>query len=130
METGRELSNHMATKRVILANSSRLLREMLQRLINKADHLEVVQEILNEEELPSAIERFDPEWVILSMPSNRSAPGWIETCMTEYPGVRFILFSPDHSSIKMKWQASYEEDLTNLSLKDFIHILEKDLQHI
>ncbi len=29
----------------------------------------------------------------------------------------------------MKWQSSYEEDLANLSLKDFIHILEKDLQH-
>jgi hypothetical protein len=29
----------------------------------------------------------------------------------------------------MKWQTSYE-DLTNLSLQDFIHILEMDLQHI
>jgi chemotaxis response regulator CheB len=120
----------MATKRVILANSSRLLREMLQRVINKADHLEVVQEILNQEELPSAIERFDPAWVILSILPNKDGHRWVETCMAEYPGVRFILFAPDHSRVKMKWQATYEEDLTNLSLKDFIHILEKDLQHI
>ena len=119
----------MATKRVILANGSRLLREMLHRAINKADNLEVVQEIPNYEELPSAIERFGPEWVILSVPLNEHTRDWINTCMAENPSVRFILLSPDNSSIKMKWQASYEENLANLSLKDFIHILERDLQH-
>ncbi len=120
----------MATKRVILANNSRLLREMLRYVINRADNLEVVRELPNHEELPSAIERFDPEWVIVSLPSNNSADGRINDCMADYPSVRFILLSPDNSSIKMKWQTPYEEDLTNLSVKDFIHILEKDLQHI
>ncbi|RPJ27766.1 MAG: hypothetical protein EHM33_06855 [Chloroflexi bacterium] len=121
----------MARKRVILANGSRLLREMLHRVISKADNLEVVQEIPNHEELRFAIERFDPEWVIISLPLNihNDAHSWIDTCMAEYPSVRFILLAPDNSSIRMKWQTSYEEDLTNLSLKDFIQILEKDLQH-
>jgi len=118
----------MATKRVILANGSRLLREMLQRVINKADNLEVVQETPSHEELHSAIERFDPEWVILSPPDNNTVHGWKNTLLADYPSVRFILLAPDNS-IKMKWQTSYEEDLTNLSLRDFIHILEKDLQH-
>jgi len=119
----------MSTKRVILANGSRLLREMLHRVINKADHLEVVQELLNHEELPSAIARLDPEWVIISLPYNKNTHSWINTCMAEYPSVRFIFLSPEKNGIKMKWQTSYEEDLTNLSLKDFIQILEKDLQH-
>ncbi len=119
----------MARKRVILANGSRLLREMLQRVINKADNLEVVQEIPNHEDLSSAIERLSPEWVIISLPLTNSDPGWVEACITEYPAIRFILLSADHRSIKIKWQSSYEEDLTNVSLKDFIQILEKDLQH-
>jgi len=119
----------MSTKRVILANGSRLLREMLHRVINKADHLEVVQELLNHEELPSAIARLDPEWVIISLPYDKNVHSWINTCMAEYPSVRFIFLSPESNGIKMKWQTSYEEDLTNLSLKDFIQILEKDLQH-
>ena len=126
----------MARKRVILANGPRLLREMLHRVINKADRLEVVQEIPNHEELPSAIERFDPEWVIISLPYDNSLHGWIDTCMAEYPSVRFIFLSPDNNGIKLKWQTSlrasgqaYEEDLANLSLKDLLHILEKDLQH-
>lgn len=119
----------MSTKRVMLANGSRLLRQMLHRVIDKAEHLQVVHEVSDNEELFSAIERFEPEWVILSLPFNDAAHGWMNSCIAEYPSVRFIFLSPDNSSIKMKWQASYEEDLTNFSLRDFIHILEKDLQH-
>jgi len=119
----------MATKRVILANGSRLLREILRRVISKADNLEVVQEIVDQAELPSAIEGFDPEWVILSLPSNTREPEGISAYAAEYPSVRFILLSSDNRRITMRWQASSEEDLTNLSVKDFIHILEKDLQH-
>ncbi len=119
---------NMVTKRIILANDSRLLREMLRCVIDKAGYLEVVQEIPNQEELSSAIERFDPEWVILSLPFRDGMVGGLDACMTEYPAVRFIVFSAEN--IKMKWQITYEEDLTNLSVKDFIHILEKDLQHI
>jgi chemotaxis response regulator CheB len=119
----------MSTKRVILANDSRLLREMFHRVIDKASYLEVVQEIANNEGLPFAIERFCPEWVILSLPMSNTVLNWINSRIEASPTVRFIFFSPDNS-IKMKGQISYEEDLSNLSLKEFIHILEKDLQHI
>jgi len=117
----------MSRKRVILANGPRLLREMLHHVIDKADHLEVVQDLPSHEELPSAIERLDPEWVILSVPYNKKAHGWINTCMADYPSVRFIFLSPMSSTIKLKWQTAYEADLTNLSLKGFIDILEQDL---
>ncbi len=130
METKRELNINMATKRVLLANDSRLLREMLQRVIDKAEHLEAVQKVADYEELPSAIERFDPEWVIISLPFNDEARSWVSACMAEYPAMRFVLLAPGNNSIQMKWQTSYEEDLTNVSLKDFIQILERDLQHI
>ena len=119
----------MSTKRVILANSSRLLREMLHRVINKADNLEVVQDIPDQEDLSSAIARLNPEWVVASLPYKEGDQSWIDTCMAQYPNVRFVLFSGGNKSIKMKWQTSYEEDLTNMSLKDFIRVLEKDLQH-
>lgn len=119
----------MSRKRVILSNGSRLLREMLHRVIDKAEHLEVVQELTSHEELPSAIARLDPEWVILWVPYNKNTYSWLNTCMADYPSVRFIFLSPESNTIKLKWQSTYEEDLTNLSLKGLIDILEKDLQH-
>ena len=118
----------MSTKRVILANHSRLLREMLHRVIDKETNLRVIQELTDQQDVPTAIEHFDPEWVILS--SSRNQHNGPRTWTTDYPSVRFIFLSEDHGSIMMKWQTSYEEDLANLSLRDFIAVLEKDLQHI
>lgn len=119
----------MSIKRVILADGSRLLREMLHQALDKADHLEVVQEIRDSRDLASAIERLDPEWVILSQPYTSQAQTWLSSCMEGHPAVRFIFLSLSQNHIKMKWQASFEEEYSNLSLKEFIHILEKDLQH-
>lgn len=117
-----------STKRVILANGSRLLREMLHRVIDKADNLQVVDEVPQPEELPSAIERFDPEWVIVSQPYSGHGQSWLQCCLADHPSVRFIFLSPHQNHVKMKWQMSCEEDYPDLSLREFIHILEKDLQ--
>ncbi len=119
----------MSTKRVILASGSRLLREMLHCVLDKADHLEVVQEIPNHEELPSAIKRFNPEWVIVPLPMSNPARSWIDSCLAEYPSVRFIFLSPDRNGIELKPQTSSGDYFLDLTLKDFIQILEKDLQH-
>jgi DNA-binding NarL/FixJ family response regulator len=120
----------VSRKRVILAHGSRLLREMLHRVIDKANQLEVVQEVPSWEELPSALKRFDPEWVIVTQPYSSPSHERIDSWMEAYPSVRFIFLSANQNRIKMKWQAACEEEYSDLSLKEFIHILEKDLQHI
>ena len=120
----------MSIKRVILANHSRLLSEMFQRVIDKAENLEVVQEVIDNADLPIAIQRFCPEWVIVSLPISSPVLDWINICMQEDPSVQFIFLSPENHSMTMKWQMASEEDLSNLSLKEFIYLLEKDLQHI
>jgi hypothetical protein len=103
---------------------------MFQRVIDKAEQLEVVQEVVNRDELPLAIQRFCPEWVIVSLPLSNAVQDWITAFMQDDPTVRFIFFSPDNHSIIMKWQMAFEANLSNLSLKEFIYLLEKDLQHI
>lgn len=118
----------MYTKRIILADGSRLLRQMFHRALHKADNLEVVQEVTNYEDLPSAIKQFDPEWVIMSLPSDHVIPHWVDNYITNHPSVRFLAVSTDGSKIKMKWLERHEEDLDDLSLKDLIHLLERDPQ--
>ena len=120
----------MAIKRVLLGNDSRLLREVLQQVIGEADQLEVVQGSPDHADLQAVIERLDPDWVILSPSLNRKGHHWIDSHIADFPAVRFILVSLESHTIKMKWQTSYEEDLTNLSLADFIHLLQRDLQPI
>jgi DNA-binding NarL/FixJ family response regulator len=119
----------MSTKRVILANRSRLLREMLRRVIDRADNLQVVQEVSDQDHLSAAIEQSDPEWVIMSVRAGEDAHSRMQAWLVQYPVMRFVVLSADNSTIRIKSRASEEVDLTNLSLADFLHVLEKDLQH-
>ncbi|HSL31281.1 MAG TPA: hypothetical protein VK900_18915 [Anaerolineales bacterium] len=118
----------MVTKHVILANDSRLLREMLRRVIAKANHLEVVQEIAQPEQLGLAIEHFEPGWVILSSPEHQNSQGWINSWLLRYPSVGFVVLSADHGRIMIQSQNA-EQDLAHLSLREFIEVLERDLPH-
>jgi len=114
----------MLERRIILANSSRLLREMLNRILRKTDNLDVIQEVSDYRMLPSVIENQEAEWVIVSLLTDDTAPDWIDTYMREHPYVRFLTLSADGSSVKMKWLESHEKDLSDLSLPEFLHILE------
>jgi len=61
-------------QRIILVNGSRLLREMLHAVIYKVEHLQVVREVSNHEELPYAIEQLQAEWLVMSLPFDKGLP--------------------------------------------------------
>lgn len=119
----------MSDQRIILANNSRLLREMLSRILLKSDRLEVVQEVDDQTQLPAAIEQENAEWVIVSLPLGASIPGWAHTYLQTHPFTRIMAVSADGSMIKMKWFESHEAEFTDLTLKDLIHILENNSEH-
>jgi hypothetical protein len=113
----------MSEQRIILANGSRLVHEMLNRILLKTENLEVVQEIANHKRLPAEIEESDAEWVVLSLPEDSNLPEWVDTYIVNHPQVRFMAIANDGSWVKTKWLEYHEEELNNLSLKDLIHIL-------
>ena len=113
----------MSEQRIILANGSRLVHEMLNRILLKTKNLEVVQEIPDHNKLPAALEKSDAEWIILSLPADSFIPDWVDTYIVDHPYVRFMAVANDGSWVKTKWLESHEEELDNLSLRDLIHIL-------
>jgi hypothetical protein len=113
----------MSEQRIILANSSRLLHEMLNRILIKTVNLKVVQEITDHKKLPTAIEKSDAEWVIMSLPAESKMPEWVDTYIVDHPHIRFMAMANDGSWVKTKWLETHDEELDNLSLKDMIHIL-------
>jgi DNA-binding NarL/FixJ family response regulator len=115
--------NSMSEQRIILANGSRLVREMLNRILYKTENLEVVKEVTDNKNIPNAIEKHDAEWVVMSLPANHTIPDWVDTYIVDHPRVRFMAVADDGSWVKTKWLESHEEELDNLSLKDLIHIL-------
>jgi chemotaxis response regulator CheB len=114
----------MAEQKIILANIPRLMRDMLNRILFKADNLEVVQEVADYQNLPSAIEQFDADWVLMELPDVEQMPEWVDTYIDIYPSVHFMAISTDSSRVTMKWLENREEKFTDLTLPDLIHILE------
>jgi DNA-binding NarL/FixJ family response regulator len=118
----------MSTKRVILADGPRLLREMLRHVIDKADHLEVVQEVADQEQVASAIEEFQPEWVIVTSAFNGNTESRLDSWLSGHPAVRFMFLAAGNRNVTMKGHLLRNEEYADPSLKDFIELLEKDLQ--
>ncbi len=114
----------MHEQRIVLANGSRLMRDMLKRILYKSDNLEVVREVSDQKELPSVIEHTQPEWVILSLSFDNGVPSWVDGFIASHPSVRFMALAADGSSIKLKWLEVHEQELNGLSLNDLIKILE------
>jgi hypothetical protein len=115
-----------SVQRIILVNSSRLLREMLHVIFGKTEHLQVVREVSDHEELPSAIEKLEAEWLVISLPFDKGIPNWVDHYISEHPFTRLLAVSTDSSKVKMKWLEPHEENLEDLSLDDLIYILEND----
>ena len=118
----------MSEQRIILANGSRLLREMLNRILLKTENLEVVKEITDRDTLPTAIEEPDAEWVIMSLPVDNKLPEWTDNYIIDHPHVRFMAVAADGSyGINPGVMYSYPcvcrdggyEIVTGLTLDDF-----------
>lgn len=114
----------MPEQRIVLANTSRLLRDMLKRIIHKTRDLELLEEITDQRELPVVIEHSRPAWVILSLPYDNKIPAWVESYISEHPSVRFMAIASDGSKIKMKWLEIHEQELDGISLHDLLRILQ------
>ena len=116
----------MNEQRVVLANGSRLLREMLKRIIHKSQNLELIREITDVKDLPAVIEHTEPEWVIISLSYDNAVPAWVDGYIASHPSVRFMAVATDGSTIKMKWLEIHEQKLDGLSLDELLHILESN----
>jgi hypothetical protein len=113
----------MTEQRIILANGSRLVHDMLNRILLKTKNLRVVREIATHKKLPTEIDKVDAEWVIMSLPVDSQIPEWVGNYIVDHPRVRIMAVANDGSWVKTRWLESHEEELDNLSLKDLIHIL-------
>jgi DNA-binding NarL/FixJ family response regulator len=116
----------MPERRIVLASASRLLRDMLKRILDRSDKLTIVQEVTDQKELPSVLEHTHPEWVILSLSYDDRVPAWVDAFMALHPSIRFMGMAMDGSKIKVKWLEVHEQELDSLSLNELMQILENN----
>lgn len=93
----------METKQIILIDGSHLLSEMLQRILNRVDDLEVVDILRDLTLLPDVIDQKKPDWVIFSQQSERRLPEEITELFGEHPNLHVLTITMDTGDLKIDW---------------------------
>jgi chemotaxis response regulator CheB len=89
--------------RVLVANTPRLMRDLvLATLADQAD-VEVVGEVCEESEILNALERTKPDFLIISLgPSNQRPPICVQA-LEKDPNLRVVAIDPNRDSIMYYW---------------------------
>lgn len=106
-----------------MANQPRLWRDLLSHAIEKAPGLQVVGKISNISKLYSFVEQFQPNWVIISLPSNGHIPRIIRKFLNLHPSITILAISQDGAHVKIKSSAFREREIVNISLEELIILL-------
>jgi chemotaxis response regulator CheB len=110
-------------QRIILVHNSRLLLGILRRVIEKADHLEVVGEMASLQYLNEKMGEANPDWVILNDEQGERNLEIINELMKTHPSVRFLTVNTEGSQVRMRWLEPHEKNLSGLSLADILKVL-------
>jgi DNA-binding NarL/FixJ family response regulator len=116
----------MLPKRIILANDTHFFRDAFRRVIEKKSNLQVAAEVKDLADLPSVVQETHPDWIIISLPTDGNVAEPIEQILIDHPYIHIIAVAKDGSRIRVEWMEHREQEVENLSLDDFIDLLNID----
>jgi len=121
----------MQSQRAILVNGSRLLRELVKRVIEINAGFEITRELADVQELPSAILETKAEWVfvILSLAEEIPEPLKVELFL-EYPALKIVGLWMDDGHVRIDWLTRDQKDLTWITVDELTGLLREELNNI
>jgi two-component SAPR family response regulator len=118
----------VAKQRIILVNNSRLMRDMLKRVISKTAGLEIVSDLDDLAEFPKTVKKIEADWAIVLLPPDEGVPDLVEQVINEQPSMRFLLMGVDGSHARIKWNEPHEVPLDKKNLQELLALLRTDRQ--
>lgn len=119
----------MNTHRIVLANESRLLREMLRHVINKSPELEIVGETQSISNLTSLVEKHNAHWVIVTLPAGGEIPHKLNDLLISDTAISVLAISNKGGKAKIRWVDLHEESYIDWSLQEMLHLLHDKSHH-
>ena len=118
----------MQPRRAILVDGSRILRDLIRRVLETKAGFEVVDELSNLEELSSSLARAETEWAFLILsPNLEISKRQTVEILVEHPSLRIILIRMDEGRIEMEWLVRGHKDLTEMTLDEIALVIQKEL---
>lgn len=115
----------MKIQRVILANGSRLISEMLNRALKKNHSLQIIAHVSGLKQAAQVMAKQTVNWVILTAPQHTEEYKLIlEKMIKQNPKTRFLEINADGSQVSARWMAAQKEQWYNISLQQLNIILQ------
>lgn len=89
--------------RVLVTNRPRLMRELVMAAISNQPDIEIVGEIQEESDVLAAIEKSQPDFVIVALDQLRRLPAFYELLLQNHPQIRALGFSLDRGYFTYSW---------------------------
>jgi DNA-binding NarL/FixJ family response regulator len=121
-----EVDKMARQRKIILANNSRFVRDMLKKVIAKSPGLEIVSEIEDLAELPARARQAQADWAIVLLSPDEEVPELVEKVIREQPTMRFLLMGVDGSHARMKWSEPREVPLDEKNLSELLDLLRQE----
>jgi chemotaxis response regulator CheB len=116
----------MKIRRILLVTEPRLLREMVERVIDKAPGLQVVGEVDNMDNLIPMIEETGADWLVVFLAPDERLPVGVQEVLTSHPSVRVLAIASDGSQIEMNWVEFHAKALDRLNLDELLSVLSNE----
>ena len=91
------------TIRVLVANRPRLMRDLVLATIADQPDIEVLGQVEDESEIRPAIERTQPDCLIIAMDQPDARPALCDVLLRDYPGMKILAVCPDYDSTMFFW---------------------------
>jgi hypothetical protein len=114
----------MERQRIILVSGSHLLEEMLKKIIQKTENLQVVQEIEGENSAPSPDQVMEADWLIEALPLSQKLADWVKQYKQTHPQTSSLRMAVDSNQVKVKRRGKNVSIPSNFTLPILLKLLQ------
>lgn len=109
-----------ARVKIILANDSRLLREMLRRVLTRSPQLEIVAEIEDLHQLEFLLAQTRANWIIVSLTPEGEFPGTVRDLLRDHSTAHVLAIATDASTVKLLHMEPSERQVEVYSAEEIL----------
>lgn len=118
----------MESIKVVLANSSKLLHDMVKKTIQKMEGLEILGDTRKISEIQTLINHHKPDWLIVGLSDQGDLPLNIEDLMEQNDNLSVVAMSKIGDRIRILEKNFQGQDYQNPCLSDLWQVLFQKLQ--
>jgi len=89
--------------RVLVANRPRLMRELVMATISDQPDIEVVGEIQEESEIQGAVDKTQPDFLIVALDDQDRLPSFCQSILQSHLQIKIIAIAPERNSTMFYW---------------------------